>query len=138
MNTAMKLLLAVVIIVGLIMGAYQIWEYWGHFAPKENSQTTASAPAEIPATQLPGLPPRLEPLLEASQKRGATGLHDFLLTYGKTISDPRLASIELDYVVLVAKDDPGEARRVFNKVKQRTAQTSSVYGRVKQLEKTYE
>ena len=84
------------------------------------------------------MPPRLQGILDASEQRGATGLHDFLTTYGKTIADPRLAWIQLDYVVLVAESNPGEARRVFGQVKSRIGADSPVYNRIKQLEKTYE
>jgi hypothetical protein len=77
-------------------------------------------------------------VLEVARKRGAAGLHDFLAMYGNTISDPCRAWIELDYVVLVAQSNPGEARRQFAKVKSRAQPGSPVYDRVKQLEKTYE
>ena len=138
MNGFIKLLLAVVIIVGLGMGAYQIWEYWGKFKPTESSSQSPAAAPIVSDSSLPGMPPRLEPYLEAARQRGAQGLHDFLLTYGKTIGDPRLGNIELDYVVLVAKDKPSEARKVFAKVKSRTSPTSPIYPRVQLLEKTYE
>ncbi|MGZ4973707.1 MAG: hypothetical protein ACXWKG_10450 [Limisphaerales bacterium] len=139
MNGAIKFLLGVVIIIGLGMGAYQLWEYWGKFQqPDSSSHATASTAPEVADTSLPGMSPKLEPILASSRNRGAAGLHDFLLTYGKTISDPRLASIELDYVVLVAKDDTTEARRVFAKVKSRTSPTSPVYPRVQMLQKTYD
>ncbi len=139
MNGTIKFLLGVVVIIGLGMGVYQLWEYWGKFAQPDSNSSRASATApEVADTSLPGMSPKLEPMLAASRNRGAGGLHDFLLTYGKTISDPRLASIELDYVVLVAKDDPTEARRVFAKVKTRTGPTSPVYPRVQMLQKTYE
>lgn len=58
--------------------------------------------------------------------------------YRRTVADPRLASIELDYVVLVAREDIAEARKVFAQVKQRTPPASLVYPRIKQLEKTYD
>ena len=140
MNTFAKLLLTVVIVVGLVMGAYQIWDYWGKFKPKDSS-SDQSAPAAAPVvsdTSLPGMPPKLEPYLEGARQRGADGLHDFLLTYGKTIADPRLGNIELDYVVLVARNNPTEARKVFSRVKSRTSPTSPIYPRIQLLEKTYE
>jgi hypothetical protein len=140
MNGFVKLLLTVVVVIGLGMGAYQLWEYWGKFKPSESSsgQSAPAAAAIVSDSSLPGLPPKLEPYLEAARQRGAQGLHDFLLTYGRTISDPRLGNIELDYVVLVAKNNPAEARRVFTKVKSRTSPTSPIYPRVQLLEKTYE
>ncbi len=65
------------------------------------------------------MPPSLQPALDAARQRGAAGLRDFLTTYGNTINDPRRASIELDYVVLLAPSNPTEARRIFAKVKGR-------------------
>ena len=129
-----KFLIALVVIVGLALGAKQLIEYWGNFKDK----TPASQVQEIPDDQLPGLPPALQPALDTARQRGATGLRDFLNTYGNTVSDPRRAAIELDYVVLVAPSNPGEARRVFAKVKGRTQSDSPVYNRMKQLEKTYD
>lgn len=139
MNGAIKFLLGILILAGLGYGGYQLWDYWGHFKqPDSSSHATASAAPDIADTSLPGMPPKLEPMLANARNRGAQGLHDFLLTYGRTISDPRLASIQLDYVVLVAKDDPNEARKIFSQVKSRTSRTSPVYPRIQMLEKTYE
>ena len=135
----MKFVLTVIIIVGLSLGAWQIYQYWGTFKNKETQSTAPAAPqASFGGAGLPGMPSRLESALDASEQRGANGLRDFLTTYGKTINDPRLAWIQLDYVVLVASSDPAEARRVFGLVKSRTGTDSPVYSRVKQLEKTYE
>jgi hypothetical protein len=133
----MKFLVGLIIIVGLSLGAYQLYEYWGKFKEPEAVTATPAAP-QISGQELPGLVPRLEPILETAQRRGAPGLHDFLNTYGNTVSDPRRAWIELDYVVLVAQNNPAEARRVFAKVKSRVSANSPVYPRVQQLEKTYE
>lgn len=140
MNGPLKFIIGVLILVGVGYGAYELWDYWGHFKQTDNSsaQASASAAPQVADTSLPGMPPRLEPALAAARNRGAQGLHDFLLTYGRTISDPRLASIQLDYVVLVAKDDPTEARKIFSQVKSRTSPTSPVYPRIQMLEKTYE
>jgi hypothetical protein len=139
MNTVMKLVVTVVVLVGLVLGAYQLWEYWGKFKPAESTsnQSVAAVPV-VSDTSLPGMPPKLEPYLEGARQRGADGLHDFLLTYGRTIADPRLGNIELDYAVLLAQKNPAEARKVFMRVKSRTSPTSPIYPRVQLLEKTYE
>jgi len=131
----MKFVIAAVIIIGLSIGGWNLYVYWGNFKEKEAPAQTVM---EIPATQLHGMPPKLEPILVESQRQGASGLHNFLTTYGKMMADPRLASIELDYVVLVAHSDPAEARKVFAKVKQRIGNSSPVRNRVQQLEKTFE
>jgi hypothetical protein len=56
----------------------------------------------------------------------------------KAVKDPRLAWIELDYVLMITKDDPVQAKRVFQDVKQRTPPESKIYPRIKSLEKNYE
>ncbi|HEX3721065.1 MAG TPA: hypothetical protein VH595_24205 [Verrucomicrobiae bacterium] len=132
----MKFLIALVIIVGLALGAWQLNNYWGNF--KSTPTAAPQTQAQVPDDQLPGMPASLQPALDAARQRGAPGLKDFLTTYGNSISDPRRAAIELDYVVLVAPSSATEARRVFAKVKGRLQSDSPVYSRMKQLEKTYD
>lgn len=135
----MKALIAIVVIVAAAMGGWQIYSSWVDVQQKEKeTHKIEAAQAPVSGDQLPGMVPQLEPLLATAQQQGAAGLRQFLTTYGKTISDPRRASIELDYVVLVANDNPAEARKTFARVKQRTPRESPVYARVKQLEKTYQ
>ena len=134
----MKVLIAIVLMVGAIFGGWQGYTYWIQVEAQNKEKEESAAQPQIAGNQLPGLPSTLEGILQASQAKGATGLHQFLIQYGRTISDPRLASIELDYVVLVAQKDPAEAKKVFARVKERTPATSPVYVRMKQLEKTYE
>ena len=134
----MRYVVGLIIIIGLALGAWQIHEYWGNFKEKEPVNAAPTPPQDVAGDQLPGLPPKLQPLLEIARNRGASGLRDFLAKYDKSIDDPRRAWIELDYVVLLAQGSPGEARREFAKVKSRIQPDSPVYNRVKQLEKTYE
>jgi len=133
----MRYVIGLIIIIGLAMGAYQLYEYWGQFKEKEPETVTHVQPVSS-GDQLPGMPPKLQPLLDVAQKRGAAGLHDFLATYGKTIDDPRKAWIELDYVVLLAQSSPGEARQKFHEIESRVQPGSPVYSRIQQLAKTYE
>jgi hypothetical protein len=133
----MKYVVAAIIIIGLSLGAWQIYQYWGTFNPRTPA---ASAPAQpvISGEQLPGLPPALEEDLQSAEQHGAHALREFLAANARKIKDPRLAWIELDYVVLAGESNPGEARRVFAKVKARLDSTSPAYDRLKQLEKTYQ
>ena len=101
--------------------------------PVAQSPASPSAPSG-----LAGLPPSLEPILQTAHRQGASGLRGFLNRYRYSIQDPRLAAIELDYVVLVSLQDPAEAKRVFKEVQQRTPTWSPIYGRVKSLEKNYQ
>ena len=127
-----------ILVIGLI--GLAVWFGW-KFSEQQTrgvAKQQEAPPPPITGTQLAGMAPSLEGTLEASQRRGAVGLRDFLTRYRNTIRDPRLAWIELDYVVLVASQDPAEAKRVFTNVKNRTPPSSQVYDRIKQLEKTYE
>lgn len=145
----MKTLMWIVLIIALGYGGKYGYEFWQSLKEKQkNDGAPASAQATPPpapvtaapakaAAVLPGMTPSLEPILAASYKRGAIGLRDFIATYGRTVQDPRLASIELDYVVLVAKNNVAEARKVFDRVKARTIPGSPIFDRVAQLEKTY-
>jgi hypothetical protein len=104
----------------------------------EEAQKKAAAAQNFSPQQLSGMPNQLEQSLEAAQKQGAAGLRNWLKIYGSSIQDPRKAWIQLDYCVDVSREDPAEARRVFAEVKSRTPDSSPVWKRIKQLEKTYE
>jgi hypothetical protein len=134
----MTKIISVFIIVLVLYGGWKLFFYWEQVRDeKANSEKAAAAAAVVPE-QLPGMPSGLEPTLQAAQKAGAPALKNWLKQNTRVVGDPRRAWIELDYVVLVARDDPAEARRVFAAVKKRTTPASPVYERVKQLEKTYE
>lgn len=130
----MKFLIAV---VAIALAAFVGWKLYEQWQTSSEQQEAAAVQQVVPASQLPGMESSLEGILDQAMKRGPDGLRDFLGRYGKTIKDPRLASIELDYVVLVARENIVEARRVFSRVKQRTPSSSPIYPRVKQLEQTY-
>jgi hypothetical protein len=133
----MKFLIGLIIVVGLSLGAWQFYQYWGTFQDKPAS-TSAPAQAEVTGEQLPGLPPALAGPLQTAEQHGAPALKEFLAAHSTAIKDPRRAWIELDYVILAGASDPGEARRVYFEVKGRLTPASPVYSRLKQLEKTYE
>ncbi len=134
----MTKIISVLIIVLVLYGGWNLFLYWEKVRDEKESSRKAAAAAQVIPEQLPGMPAGLEPILQAAQKAGASGLKNWLKLHGRQVSDPRLAWIELDYTVLIARDDPAEARRVFAAVKQRITPASPVYERVKQLEKTYE
>ena len=133
----MKFVIGLIIVVGLSLGAYQLHEYWGNFKDKPPA-TAQQAPPPVSGEQLPGLPNHLEGPLQTAEQNGAAAMKEFLTTHAKEIKDPRLAWIQLDYVILAGTSDPGEARLVFRKVQGRLTSGSPVYSRMKQLAKTYE
>lgn len=90
-----------------------------------------SAPADL------GMPAELEPLLISAQKKGAGAMKQWLDQYRHLIKEPRLSEIELDYVILLGRSDPPEARRVFAIIRSRNGEDSPLADRIEKLSKTY-
>ncbi|MDB6024484.1 MAG: hypothetical protein JWM68_707 [Verrucomicrobiales bacterium] len=132
----LKIIIGLVIAAALAFGGWQIYLQWNDVKEKPSQVEAQAAPVD--AASLPGMPAAMEAAYSEAKAKGPAGLKYFLTRYGKAIKDPRLASIQLDYVVLVTSKDIAEARRVFAEVKARMSPDSPVYSRAKELEKTYE
>lgn len=135
----MKNLISIAVIAAICFGGWQFWKYWSELKRK-NAGSPPPTEQTAPVQQLPGLEPRLEASVQKAQQGGAQSLKQWLDTYRRSgmVKDPRLASIELDYVLLLAREDPAEAKRVFAEVKKRTPSNSPVYPRIKALEPTFQ
>lgn len=131
-------LIAAVIIIVVLYGGWELFLYWDKVKNEQENEKKNAAAAIVRGDQLPGLPYGLETSLHAAEGQGATGLRNWLKTFGNQVKDPRKAWIELDYAVMLAREDPAEARKVFASVKERTGPASPVWPRVKQLAPTYE
>ena len=129
----MKVLIVILIVLGIGFGGWKVWDYW---KTKEAEESRQNSP-QVKPEELPGVPYPLRDSLAKAQSGGAKTLKAWLDAYGKSVQDPRLASIQLDYVLLIGRENPAEARRIFADVKKRTPSNSPVYPRVKQLEATY-
>lgn len=138
----MRQVLGILLIVAAIWGCKELYNYWEQVKARKEAEDRGGGPPPAVVvtapTTLPGLPANLESSLQAAQKQGAAGLKNWLKLYRPYVSDPRLAAIELDYLVLISSTAPQEARQIFAAVKQRTPANSPVYPRIKQLEKTYQ
>ena len=134
----MKALITILIVVGVAFGGYKIWEYWDNV--EHEREMRANPPPEMTGDRLAGLPQQLEQSWRDAEKGGAKTLKPWLDKVKPTgmVKDPRLAWIELDYVLMITKDDPVQAKRIFAEVKQRTPSDSPVLPRIKALEKNYE
>jgi hypothetical protein len=132
----MTKLIAVVIVVAVLFGGWEFFLYWERIKNEENVVKKQETSSIVIPEQLPGMAQPLESKLQEAMKSPLT-FKAWLKTYGPILQDPRKAWIELDYCVLIAREDPSEARRVFAAVKGRTPPTSPVYPRVKKLENTY-
>ena len=134
----MTKLIAILVIVAALYGGWQFYRYWERFKEEAETKQKQEAAALVTGDQLPGLPYQLETSLQAARKNGTAGLRSWLKAYGSSVEDPRKAWIELDYCVLVSREDLPEARRVFAEVKARTSPSSPVWPRIKELEKAYQ
>ena len=123
------------ILVGLVYIGYQCQQQWKAYKAKQIEAETGKRPGD---ETLPGLPRNLEDSLAAARRDGAEGLKNWLQRYRRYAQDPRLAEIELDYVVLVGARNLPEAQRVLSMVKRRTSEDSPLYERVTRLSETYE
>jgi hypothetical protein len=129
-----KLISALIAIAVLFVG-WSLWKYWEQKkAEEENGPQKVETP--LRGDQLGGMPYQLQTSLDQATQKGPDALRHWLKTYGPQIQDPRKAWIELDFCLMVLRDDPSEARRVFADVKARTGPTSQVWPRVKELDKT--
>jgi hypothetical protein len=128
--------IAIVAIVGL--GAWQIFEYWQKVQDEKASEEKQAASSVVNEDSLQGLPEGWQTSLHAAEQGGASALGNWLKTYGNGVQDPRKAWIQLNYVVLITRDNPQEAKRLFADVKDRTLPNSPVWPRIQAMQKTYE
>jgi hypothetical protein len=128
-------LIGILIILIVLYGGWKLFEYW---ETVKANQEKAKAVETIRPEQLPGLPPQLETSLATAYTQGAVGLNKWLERYRPSTQDPRLAWIELDYVVLITKDNPLQAKKIFAQVKNRIQPSSPIYNRIQKLAKTYD
>jgi len=135
----MTKLITILIIVAALWGGWQLFLYWDKVKQEDESAAKKKAQTEIVSgDQLGGMPQSLESSYKAAQTQGPNAVKNWLKVNGRNVQDPRKAWIELDYCVGISREDPVEAKRVYAEVRNRTPQTSPVWPRIKQLEKTYQ
>lgn len=134
----MTRLITILIVVAVLFIGYHLFKYWTEVKNEDEYAQKHAATQVVRGDQLMGMPWELQASFDAAQKRGAAGLRDWLKVYGPKIQDPRKAWIQLDYCLLVSREDISEAKRVFAEVKQRTSKSSPVWPRIKEMEKTYD
>ena len=138
----MKAIYWIFVVALVLWTGWKVIDYWDNVNRRQKARE-AERPmtlTDINPQSLPGMRWELENSFENAKKAGAPALKRFLQKYTEQnmIRDPRLAWIELDYVLLLSQDDAVEARRVFAEVKRRTPPDSPVMLRIRALEKTYE
>lgn len=135
----MKALISILILLAVIFTGWKVYDYYQE-VEQQKEQEEAGAGLNISPRELAGLPRELERPLSEVSKKGPSALKDWLeqAKANNMVSDPRLAWIELDYVLMIVRQDPVEAKRIFRSVKERIDEESPVYPRVKSLEKSFE
>ncbi|MCL4180668.1 MAG: hypothetical protein KJ072_23345 [Verrucomicrobia bacterium] len=136
-------LVGLLLIIGALLGLKELHQYWEKVKvqqaarDRESSTGAATRPEPSPPGGLSGLPPGLEASLEEAKRQSPAALRLWIEKYRPYVQDPRLASIELDYVVLIGGRNYLEARKIFHAVRERTPTNSPVYPRIQQLERNY-
>ena len=133
----MTKIITAVIIIAELYGGWHLFLYWESVKNEEEVQKKELAQAAVAGDSLPGLPYQLEASLQTARQQGAAALGAWLKNNSANIQDPRKAWIELDYVLLLARENPAEAKRVFQTVRERVRENSPVHKRVVELEKTF-
>jgi|SRR5882672_7785448 len=136
----MKVLIGVLIALIVCIGGYKLYEHWEAVKDRRVLEEKAAEGADINPDQLPGLPWQLVQKLRDAKKAGPASVKNFI-EYCKRVpdaKDPRLAWVELDYVVMITSTDPVEAKKVFQAVKKRTPEDSPIQPRLKMMAKNYE
>lgn len=135
----MKALISILIILVTVYAFMQLVGFYNRTAGPQSTTGETSTTSPAPNTQdLPGLPSYLEASLAQAHREGAESLGKWLKQWHKHVQDPRLAAIELDYVVLLNIQNHAAARERFQQVRARINPDSPVYPRVKSLEPAYE
>ncbi len=135
----MKALISILIVVIVGFVGFRLFDHWEHVKERRVLEERAARGKDINPDELQGLPWQLNQKYQ-DVKSDPKKLGPFIESIRKIqgVHDPRLAWIELDYVVLISATDPVEAKRVFQAVKKRTAADSPIYPRIRSLEKNYE
>jgi hypothetical protein len=136
----MKVLIGVLIALVVGIGGYKLFQHWEAVNERRGLEEKAARGADINPDQLPGLPWQLVQKLRDAKQAGPASVKNFI-EYCKRVpdvKDPRLAWIELDYVVMITSTDPVEAKKIFHAVKQRTPEDSPIQPRLKAMAKNYE
>ena len=139
----MKQVIGFLLILGALWGAKNLFDYWEQVkrqqagAPELASPIEAD-PAETVPVALPGLPAHLESSLAEAKSNGAASLKIWLNRNRSEVRDPRLAEIELDYLVLAGARDYAENKAIFQDIKQRIPSDSPLTPRIQRMASNYE
>jgi hypothetical protein len=137
----MKVLVNVLIALAVAFVAFKIFLHWDKAKEKRVQEERAARGADIDPEQLPGLPSRFHAKLLEVQQHSDPAVFKRFIDACKTypdVKDPRLAWMELDYVVRLSAINPVEAKQIYWAVKKRTPPDSPIWPRLRMMAKHYE
>ncbi|HLH54342.1 MAG TPA: hypothetical protein VKY92_12075 [Verrucomicrobiae bacterium] len=134
----MTKVIGAIIILGVLYGGWELFFYWERVKNEEVVQQKQAAAAVVVGESLEGVPQPLQASLATAEAQGAAALGNWLKVNDRLIQDPRKAWIQLDYCLLLSRENTAEAKRIFAEVKKRTPESSPVWPRIKKLENAYE
>jgi len=137
----MKVLVNVLIALAVAFVGFKIFVHWEKVKEKRVLEERAERGADIDPDQLPGLPSQFKARLRDVQQNGDPAVFKRFIDACKSqpgVADPRLAWMELDYVVMLSASNPVEARKIFRAIKKRTPEDSPIMPRIRLMEKHYE
>ena len=134
----MTKLISVLIILLVVFLGYRFYVYWEKVDSEQDIREKEAAARMITrGDQLAGLPWELDPSLRAAQEKGPEAMRLWIANYGSRVEDPRLAWIQLDYCMMIARSSPNDARQIFARVADRVPTNSPVYPRIQRLADTF-
>src|SRR5262245_55792325 len=103
----MKVAIGILIIAVVVFVGYKGCEYW-EIVNKDRAIQKRAETAQIDPRSLPGVPPQGEAALQEAYHKGTPGLKEWLDNARRSplIKDPRLAWVELDYMVRISRENP--------------------------------
>ena len=126
----------IIVVVGYI--AYALFQQWDQVRLDRETQRKSAASAVVQGDSLPGMPYQLDQSLRSAKDHGPVAFRTWFSTNEKLLADPRKAWIELELCVVMSRESPAEARKIFANVRARVPPSSPVWSKVKELEKTFE
>lgn len=124
----------IVLVVGYL--GYLLFLQWEKAKGDDAARQKEAAAQVINGDTLVGMPYQLETSFRNARQQGPVALQTWFKANEAQLADPRKAWIQLELAVLMTRENPAEAKRIYAAVKGRVPPSSPVYPKVQELERT--
>lgn len=131
-----KAIWALIIVVVAYIG-YLLFQQWDKARIEHAGQKPEQAAVLATGDSLAGMPYQLDANYRIAKGNSPAAFRTWFAANEKLLADPRKAWIELELCVAMTRENPAEAKKIYAVVKGRVPPSSPVYGKVKELEKTF-